>query len=193
MSEGGGGSGGGGGATIGAALNVQTGSGLWSTPSHAGNAATAPTIDRLYFVAVRLARATVPDLAGFETTASTGAGGVARMGWYADAAGHDLPGALVVGSDTGDIDTTVAAGLLQAASAPNLAAGLWWLAIVFHVAVAAVRTTTSYADQVAQASPVGVGIGCGWRQDAVAGGALPAIAAPAATATTVPLVFFHRP
>ncbi len=162
----------------GASIGALTRSGLWITPDHTGRATSALALSRLYVVPFRIARATAFARLGIETTVAAAAGGVARVGVYSELAAHNWPDALVAGADTGAIDTTVAPGLLSAATAFQLASGLWFAAAVFQVALPTVRTTNTYGIAVAQASSAGGQVANVPFLDGVAG-ALPANIDPA--------------
>lgn len=79
------------------------------------------------------------DRIGIVVVSAATAGGVVRLGIYADSGG--MPGSLIV--QTAALDVASGPGLVQATIAQTLAAGMYWLAGVAQVAAPSVRRFVS--------------------------------------------------
>lgn len=143
----------------------------------------APTLSRVHYTPWQVPSACTINQLGIESTVAAGAGGVIRLGLYADN-GSAVPGALLV--ETTALDTTVPAAFISEAVDVDLDAGLYWFASCAQVAAATFRSRSGHNPFFGRAIAAGqVNFG-GYFENGVAG-ALPATAAVGTNiATTVP-------
>lgn len=159
--------------------------GRWVTTAHATRTATASTLDRLYFIPLRLGKTQKFDRSAFDVTVLA-ATGVVRLGIYEDAG--NWPGKLALDITGASPVPTTAVAAPQQIIDKELMYGLWWLALVNQVAAATLRTTASLVEGTT-ATPGGT-TNMVPIQGAVSG-ALPAVAAPNSEIGTVPLVWLR--
>ena len=164
-------------------------SGLYAPIPHATRSTASPPLNRLFYSPFVVARARTFDRLAVETTVAASAGGVLRVGVYADAASFNWPGSLVAGSEQ-TIDATVTAGLLAATVNLSLAAGVYWFAVVAQVAAATCRSISSSLFAIADAAPTGAS-NLPAVFEASVSGSLPATANPSSIGSGPPLGFLR--
>lgn len=163
----------------------------WYTPAPCVKGTLLMLLNLAYFVPFTAGTAGNIDRIAIETTVAAGAGGVFRMGVYADD-GNGKPGTLLF--DTGNVDATVAAGIIAPTIAQFVNKSQLWLCAVNQVAQATVRSSSASIYPVAYSAATLAAGGfdlAGYSQTGVSG-ALPATAAVNSIAQQVPRLYLRR-
>lgn len=115
---------------------ITTGQTAWYTTQRVTTTTATPSTGEVYAVPIIIAKAITFVRIAVEVTAAATAGGLARLGIYADD-GNGMPGALVL--DAGTVATDGATGAKEITISQALGPGVYWLVVNPTVASATFR------------------------------------------------------